>query len=259
MKTCGIYSIVHLESGRCYIGSSIDVVRRLKRHRYDLNHDRHHNSYLQRAWNKYGELSFQFLTVETNVSAVALHEREQAHLDAASALTFNKGPCAAAPHRGTKYSAEHNARVSAALKGRPKSEAHCAAMREAWKLRTVNPEHIAKMIASNRGRKHTPEHVEKVRSKHLGRKRTGAALARMRWAYTTRAAYHPTPEHRAKISAAAKRPHWWLKWKKQPPEQIAARVAQMTGKKRTPEFRSAQSARIKAWWAERKQEQRASI
>jgi group I intron endonuclease len=55
-----IYEIRNLTNGCRYIGSSINVGKRLSNHRSDLNKGTHHSPYLQRAWDKYGEGAFFF-------------------------------------------------------------------------------------------------------------------------------------------------------------------------------------------------------
>jgi group I intron endonuclease len=47
-----------------YVGQSIDIYRRWKDHKHELNGNRHHNVYLQRAWDKYGENNFDFCILE---------------------------------------------------------------------------------------------------------------------------------------------------------------------------------------------------
>lgn len=59
----GIYEIVHVASGRRYIGSSRNVRYRLQRHRCDLRGGRARSRYLQNVWNKYGEDAFAFRQV----------------------------------------------------------------------------------------------------------------------------------------------------------------------------------------------------
>lgn len=60
INDCGVYRIVHIASGKIYIGSSKYVDKRLLGHRRDLNQGRHCNFYLQRTWNKYGANAFLF-------------------------------------------------------------------------------------------------------------------------------------------------------------------------------------------------------
>lgn len=60
----GIYKCTCLSNGRIYIGQSINLQRRLSEHIYSLRCNRHRNSHLQNAWNKYGEESFVWEVVE---------------------------------------------------------------------------------------------------------------------------------------------------------------------------------------------------
>ena len=63
-----IYKIVNKENGKFYIGSTIEPQRRKKRHFDDLRNKRHHCLFLQRAYDKYGVDSFEFLPREVNVT-----------------------------------------------------------------------------------------------------------------------------------------------------------------------------------------------
>jgi len=58
--TSGVYQIVNLVNGHRYVGRSKNIEHRFYSHRFYLRHNKHHCIYLQRAWNKYGELSFRF-------------------------------------------------------------------------------------------------------------------------------------------------------------------------------------------------------
>ena len=62
--TSGVYSIRCVATGKRYIGSGIDISVRWTAHRVALRKGNHHNLYLQRAWNKYGEVQFSFETIE---------------------------------------------------------------------------------------------------------------------------------------------------------------------------------------------------
>ena len=48
---------------KSYIGCSATVLSRMKDHKAELKRGKHVNVFLQRAWDKYGESSFQFLTL----------------------------------------------------------------------------------------------------------------------------------------------------------------------------------------------------
>lgn len=64
MKISGIYIITNTVNDKAYIGSSVDIHKRWKRHLKDLKANKHHSIILQRAWNKYGEKSFTFSVLE---------------------------------------------------------------------------------------------------------------------------------------------------------------------------------------------------
>jgi group I intron endonuclease len=82
-RPCFIYAITHLASGRCYIGSCLHPKRRWIEHRSDLKCQRHHCSYLQRAWNKYGAAAFAF-SILSNLENNDYQERAKAELEAIS-------------------------------------------------------------------------------------------------------------------------------------------------------------------------------
>jgi len=56
----GVYLIQNIITNKVYVGSSINIEKRLKVHLKALQKRNHLNPYLQRAWNKYGEDNFQF-------------------------------------------------------------------------------------------------------------------------------------------------------------------------------------------------------
>jgi len=64
LRNCGIYIIQNSINNHIYIGSSINIKKRFNSHRNLLNTNKHPNSHLQAAWNKYKEDSFLFLHVE---------------------------------------------------------------------------------------------------------------------------------------------------------------------------------------------------
>lgn len=56
----GIYRITCLKSNRFYIGSAIDIKKRITSHLSDLRLQKHSNKYLQRIYNKYGKENLLF-------------------------------------------------------------------------------------------------------------------------------------------------------------------------------------------------------
>lgn len=75
-KQSGIYRIYCTQTGKMYIGSSVDIALRWSQHRSQLRRDIHANTHLQHAWNKYGADSFVFSIIEL-VDHNLLLDREQ--------------------------------------------------------------------------------------------------------------------------------------------------------------------------------------
>lgn len=72
----GIYQIENKVNSKVYIGSSNNIKRRWQKHKALLRHNKHQNSHLQAAWNKYGEDNFIFSIIEL-CSIDSLLDREQ--------------------------------------------------------------------------------------------------------------------------------------------------------------------------------------
>lgn len=79
-RLSGVYQILCVPTGQIYIGSAVDLRARWERHRRGLRAGKHVNRYLQQAWDRYGEASFEFTVLEY-VDAVDLLGAEQAWID----------------------------------------------------------------------------------------------------------------------------------------------------------------------------------
>ncbi len=79
-KISGIYEIICSCIDAHYLGRSVDIYFRWKRHLEDLKKNKHHSDYLQRAWNKYGEKNFEFKIIEL-AKPDKLKEREKFYLE----------------------------------------------------------------------------------------------------------------------------------------------------------------------------------
>ena len=90
---CGAYAITNKESGRVYVGVSVDIERRWKSHVHALNKGSHTNRYLQSSWDKYKSNSFSFEVIERVApDSDLLRKVEKKHLDKLSSNTYNKEP-----------------------------------------------------------------------------------------------------------------------------------------------------------------------
>jgi group I intron endonuclease len=76
MKT-GIYKILNTVNNKVYIGSATHIEKRWRDHKWYLNHNIHHNSHLQSAWNKYGIKVFEFsILLECSIDELLDKEKE---------------------------------------------------------------------------------------------------------------------------------------------------------------------------------------
>ena len=79
-KKSGIYMLINKINGKRYIGSSKNLRARLWEHRSLLRHNKHINQHLQNAWNKYGEINFEYSIIEFCNENIR-YEREQFYVD----------------------------------------------------------------------------------------------------------------------------------------------------------------------------------
>lgn len=79
MIICGIYAIRNTINGKMYIGYSVNIKDRWRYHLSFLRSGKHDNSYLQRAWTKYGEDNFEFSILEI-CSKSRLIQKEKSYI-----------------------------------------------------------------------------------------------------------------------------------------------------------------------------------
>lgn len=182
IRESGVYKIVHSPSGKVYVGSAVNIDRRWREHKYQLENGRHRNQKLQRAWAKHGAKEFSFQVIEfcekENLLAV-----EQGHMDMLDSVTngYNIVPTAGS-NLGFKHSAEtiakiseantgkeHPEEVKARMRGRIVSEETRLALSESHTGNTPSDATRAKMSES---RKRRPPHSQKTRDA-ISKSKTG--------------------------------------------------------------------------------------
>lgn len=152
----GIYLILNTNNQHFYIGSTSNLRQRWHGHTWHLEHNQHHNPYLQNAWNKHGGSAFAFFVLEVVQDTALLLPLEQSWIDRLDAAS--RDDC-------------YNIRsVASSNLGRRCSEETLQRMSRAQKGKIISPEAREKMRAAKLGRKLTPEHIEKVRAKSTGRR-----------------------------------------------------------------------------------------
>lgn len=153
MIRSGIYKIENSINGNCYVGSSIDLIRRMKQHAFSLSKGNHANSHLQNSYNKYGREHFTFIIIEEleTPNKEQLLDREQFWIDnlkpeynillvAGSSLGFN-------------HSEEVKQKISNSTKGIKKSKEHALHIKEGQKGKILTEEHKEKLSKSAKNRK----------------------------------------------------------------------------------------------------------
>lgn len=117
----GIYVIENIINNKRYIGSAKNFKKRWYVHKSALNHNSHDNSYLQKAWNKYGVNNFSFGILE-EVEPDKLIEREQYYIDFYDVCNRDKGynlSPTAGNTLGFKFSKESKLNMSLLKKDKP--------------------------------------------------------------------------------------------------------------------------------------------
>jgi group I intron endonuclease len=179
MNLCGIYLLIHIETGRKYVGQSVNIKERIRAHS-KVKRDTHiSNAVAAHGWNAFateilelcdtqeldqaeakwiafyrcmtphgfnmtsgGELRIP--TAEARAKMSAAKKGKQMHEKTRAAL--------AAVHNGRKRTEESKQKTAAALKGRQFSQETILKMSAAAKLRCT-PEHQAKMQAGQNAKR----------------------------------------------------------------------------------------------------------
>lgn len=157
----GIYIIENNVNGKCYIGSSARLSRRRLEHFFYLKHNKHINKHLQNAYNKYGEIAFEFSILETVEDDGNLKEkllaREQYYIDLMKPQ-YNILQVAGS-NLGYNHSKETKQKIRETTKGVKKSKTHADNIRKAQKGKKFTNEHRKKLSESAKNRKSPSRHA----------------------------------------------------------------------------------------------------
>lgn len=117
--TSGIYWAYHKSKDRAlYVGSSLNINKRMQIHRTNLKRNKHHNKYFQNIFNKYGKGDIEWMVLEETKPEL-LKEREQFWVDAISPVCNSKFPVDR-PTLGMKlppFTEEHKRKIAEAKMG----------------------------------------------------------------------------------------------------------------------------------------------
>ena len=241
-KISGIYCIIHKYSLMCYIGSSVNVRKRLMGHVAASKSAP--RQVIARALREFGVDNFDFELIET-CSKENLLGREEFWIKFFNSTVdgFNvvKNPT---DRTDNEIKASTRRRISDSKRGIPRSEETRKKLSEANVGFVVPLSRREQISETLKGRKKTPEHIEKVRQALIKRKwtpeqhqhflLTGEGLISKR---------DMSPEGRVR-KARQGRPHT---------DQSKARIREsLTGKKLSPESIAKRTASVKKKSAERK-------
>ena len=195
----GIYIIINSVSNKCYVGQSINIEQRIRRHIINLKGNRHRNIHLQAAWNIHGKESFIFDTLEhCEKSSESLTKAEQYWMDYFKFLgstLYNMTPAAGSTlgfkqseetknkkkgqlpwNTGKKFSKELRNKLSKAHLGRTDSrlgKKHSEETKKRISLAKIgtkaSEETKKKISSSNSGRLCSEETRKKISEAHLKR------------------------------------------------------------------------------------------
>jgi len=162
----GIYAVTNRISGTVYVGQARNIRKRWEVHRSTLDRGIHRNLHLQRAWQKYGAVTFRFEVI-LDLSAVPKDELT---------ARLNSEEIAALKRYPDTYNLME-AGYSGTLAGATTRQIWSRQRRAMW----ADPVLRERIVAAMRERAADPEH----------QKRRGAGIA----------AYRNTPEAKAAVSA----------------------------------------------------------
>lgn len=202
----GIYKIENTINANIYVGSAVSLYVRFVDHRNGLRANRHANTILQNAWNKYGESAFVFSVLEVVHDKTKLIEREQYYIDSLNPyynICRTAGsrlgvPCSSATKiklrasnlgytpsvetlnklrlasTGRLHSEETKLKISNAHKGKVFSESSKRKMSKAHTGKVLSAEVREKISNSNKGRVHSEESKAKMSKAKKGKSCTEA-------------------------------------------------------------------------------------
>ena len=162
-NSSGIYSIRNLINNKIYIGSAINLCNRKSQHFSSLKNNKHYNTHLQKAYNKYKKENFEFEVIEYVTEKFNLLNREQ------NWITFFKpeynickiaGSCV-----GNILTEEHKKKISESHKGKIVSEETKLKL----KNRKISEESKIKLRNFRKGKKLSEETKKKISSSNKNR------------------------------------------------------------------------------------------
>jgi len=174
----GIYTIGNLVDNKVYVGKSVNIDRRLKKHQRDLNAGKHKNIHLQQAWNKHGASNFVAIRVELCEENL-LNEREQHWISHYKSMDKKFGYNKTNGGDGGRLDDETLARMAASQTGKKHSRATKHKISEAH-LGKPRPQEVKDKISKSKtGEVKSAQHKKKISKALKGQKLSSETKAKM--------------------------------------------------------------------------------
>lgn len=191
-NVCGIYVIQNDMNGKCYIGSSIDMLQRKKQHISTLKGNRSGCYKLQHAFNKYGKNNFTFDILEIVGNKDELFKREQRWVDFMNP-EYNICKVIVKSRLGVKISDASKKKISDAQQGRILSKEALKNIRMAAELRKGIPlskETKEKISISNSGKVRIEEYKKRTSELMKGKPFSEVGKAKLKEYYKTNSVWN---------------------------------------------------------------------
>ena len=91
-------------NNKIYVGQSQDIYTRFRKHKEALRKNKHVNKHLQNAWNKSGEISFDFIISQECITQQLTYQEQMTFNYFKNFIgVYNKGDFTNSPMRGSKW------------------------------------------------------------------------------------------------------------------------------------------------------------
>jgi len=155
MKLHAVYRIRCHVNGKCYVGRTVDLDRRIREHFRDLANNRHKNIHLQNAFNLHGRAKFDHVVAADGMTLDRAQEFEQHLIDSLwdyDALFNLAKSSEGGGYVGRVVSPETRARMSAARKRHLSDPAVRANLSAKHKGKVLSAAHREKLSAAAKAR-----------------------------------------------------------------------------------------------------------
>lgn len=165
-SSCGIYKITNIITGDFYIGSSINIYKRLSLHKSYMKLNKHDNHKIRNHAILHGIESFRFEIIEY-CDLGDMHLREQYYVDLLNP-TYNSWKNVLSP-KGFRHSKESIEKMRSNRSPIRDLESFRNKLKDAWTRRRLTSGGMSTLKMLDRtGKKHSPETVEIFKSKRKG-------------------------------------------------------------------------------------------